>query len=128
MMEKRPTGTHIVDGEFQSDKYPTCPRGLVPLKLTDPDAQDLLWEYAQRHVARDPEFSEDIVTCLKAKRFVPTVSLKRQLVVAEALLMGAHPNTVDAILLHADELWNTQRQECRGWMLGERRRHPEYFA
>lgn len=40
--------THIIDGEFQSDKYPTCPRGKVPLSVKDKTAQDLLWEYAQR--------------------------------------------------------------------------------
>lgn len=53
-------GAHIVDGEFQSDKYPTTPRGKVPLSVKDPDAQDLLWEYAQRHRALDPAFSDDL--------------------------------------------------------------------
>lgn len=42
---------HIVNGEFQSDKYPNCPRGKVPLSVKDPTAQDLLWEYAQRRRA-----------------------------------------------------------------------------
>ena len=39
-------GAHLVDGEFQSDKYPTTPRGKVPLSVKDTTAQDLLWEYA----------------------------------------------------------------------------------
>ena len=39
-------GEHILDGEFQSDKYPWCEPGFVPLKLTDPMAQPVLWEYA----------------------------------------------------------------------------------
>ncbi len=51
---------HIVDGEFQSDKYPTCPRGKVPLSVNDPTAQDLIWEYAQRRRIVDAEFSDDL--------------------------------------------------------------------
>lgn len=59
-------GNHIVDGEFQSDKYPTCPRGKVPLSIKDKTAQDLLWEYAQRRRSVDAEFSKDLETALKA--------------------------------------------------------------
>lgn len=57
-------GAHLIEGEFQSDKYPTCPRGKVPLSVTDQTAQDLLWEYAQRRRAVDAEFSEDLETAL----------------------------------------------------------------
>lgn len=57
-------GTHLIDGEFQSDKYPTCPPGKVPLSVTDPTAQDLLWEYAQRRRSVDSEFSADLETAL----------------------------------------------------------------
>jgi hypothetical protein len=64
-------GAHIIDGEFQSDKYPTCPSGKVPLSVKDPTAQDLLWEYAQRRRAVDAEFSEDLETALKNAGFVP---------------------------------------------------------
>jgi hypothetical protein len=46
-------GAHLIDGEFQSDKYPTTPRGKVPLSCRDVTAQDLLWEYAQRRRAVD---------------------------------------------------------------------------
>jgi len=53
-------GSHIIDGEFQSDKYPTCPAGKVPLSTKDTTAQDLLWEYAQRRRAVDPEFANDL--------------------------------------------------------------------
>jgi len=53
-------GAHIVNGEFQSDKYPTCPPGKVPLSVKDPMAQDLLWEYAQRRRKVDPGFSHDL--------------------------------------------------------------------
>lgn len=59
-------GNHInSDGKFQSDKYPTCPAGKVPLSTADPMAQDLLWEYAMRRRKVDLEFSADLVICLK---------------------------------------------------------------
>lgn len=55
-------GVHLIDGEFQSDKYPTTPRGKVPLSSKDATAQDLLWEYAQRRRSVDAEFSADLET------------------------------------------------------------------
>lgn len=58
--------THLIDGEFQSDKYPTTPRGKVPLSVKDRSAQDLLWEYAQRRRGVDAEFSRDLETALRA--------------------------------------------------------------
>jgi hypothetical protein len=59
---------HInADGEFQSDKYPTCPAGKVPLSTADPTAQDLLWEYAQRRRDVDAEFADDLEYALLAK-------------------------------------------------------------
>jgi len=58
-------GAHLIDGEFQSDKYPTTPRGKVPLSVKDPTAQDLLWEYAQRRRAVDAEFSDDLEAALR---------------------------------------------------------------
>lgn len=57
-------GAHLVDGEFQSDKYPTTPRGKVPLSVKDPMAQDLLWEYAQRRRSVDAEFADDLQVAL----------------------------------------------------------------
>jgi hypothetical protein len=57
---------HLIDGEFQSDKYPTCPRGKVPLSVKDPSAQDLLWQYAQRRREVDAEFSDDLEAALLA--------------------------------------------------------------
>jgi len=69
-------GAHINDqGEFQSDKYPTCPAGKVPLSVKDPSAQSLLWEYAQRRRAVDSEFSDDLETALRAAGFVPPVTV-----------------------------------------------------
>ncbi len=66
-------GKHIVDGRFQSDKYPTCPAGKVPLSIEDPDAQGLLWEYALRHIAKDPEFSTDLWLALVTAGYKPSV-------------------------------------------------------
>jgi len=57
-------GTHLIDNEFQSDKYPTTPRGKVPLSVRDPMAQDLLFEYAQRRSSDDREFATDLKTAL----------------------------------------------------------------
>lgn len=56
---------HIVVGEFQSDKYPSCPRGKVPLSVKDPTAQDLLYEYAERRYKVDREFCFDLQFALK---------------------------------------------------------------
>lgn len=58
-------GAHLTEGEFQSDKYPDCPRGFVPLKLTDVTAQDLIWEYANRRRSVDPEFADDLIEALR---------------------------------------------------------------
>ncbi len=63
-------GSHIVDGQFQSDKYPTCPAGKVPLSINDPSAQDLLWIYAQRRRVVDANFSGDLEYALIRAGFV----------------------------------------------------------
>lgn len=63
-------GSHINEGgEFQSDKYPTCPAGKVPLSTKDPTAQDLLWIYANRREAVDPQFANDLRDALIAKGY-----------------------------------------------------------
>lgn len=66
-------GSHLIDGKFQSDKYPTTPRGCVPLKCSDKTAQDLLFEYAQRRRALDVEFSADLEAALKNQGYEPAV-------------------------------------------------------
>lgn len=58
-------GSHLIGGEFQSDKYPATPRGKVPLSVKDPSAQDLLWEYARRRREVDPGFSDDLEEALR---------------------------------------------------------------
>ena len=66
-----PMGTHIIDGQFQSDKFPDCPRGLVPFKVTDTMAQDLLWEYANRRGSIDTEFADDLQRVLRDAGYDP---------------------------------------------------------
>ena len=62
-------GAHLVNGKFQSDKYPTCPPGKVPLSVEDPMAQDLLWIYSLRRLKVDKEFSIDLETALRDAGF-----------------------------------------------------------
>jgi hypothetical protein len=62
---------HLINGEFQSDKYPTCPRGKVPLSVKDKTAQDLLWAYAQRRRSIDAEFSDDLEIALVIAGYEP---------------------------------------------------------
>jgi hypothetical protein len=69
-------GSHLIDGQFQSDKYPTTPRGKVPLSVRDPTAQDLLWEYAQRRRRVDAEFSDDLETALRGAGYDPDRDLR----------------------------------------------------
>src|ERR1700679_2243357 len=64
-------GAHIVNGQFQSDKYPTCPPGKVPLSVKDKRAQPFLWGFAQAHREVDAEFSDDLETALRAAGTVP---------------------------------------------------------
>jgi len=64
-------GSHIVNGKFQSDKYPACPPGKVPLSVEDKTAQDLLWVYAQRRRKVDAEFSTDLEAALRAAGYEP---------------------------------------------------------
>lgn len=62
---------HLINGDFQSDKYPLCPRGKVPLSVKDVTAQDLLWEYAQRRRSVDAEFAADLELALRNAGYKP---------------------------------------------------------
>jgi hypothetical protein len=64
-------GAHLIDDEFQSDKYPTTPRGFFPMKLTDKRLQDLVWEAAQRYRAVDAELADDLELALKLAGYQP---------------------------------------------------------
>src|SRR5580698_10453156 len=70
-LEKQEMGSHIVNGQFQSDKYPTCPPGKVPISVKDTTAQDLLWEYAQRRRVVDAEFADDLESALRTAGYKP---------------------------------------------------------
>lgn len=65
-------GAHLIEGTFQSDKYPTTPRGKVPLSVKDVTAQDLLYAYAQRRRVVDAEFSDDLETALANAGYKPS--------------------------------------------------------
>ena len=63
-------GEHIdAEGRFQSDKYPWCQPDFVPLKVTDPMAQSLLWLYAELRESVDAGFAEDLRARLRAVGF-----------------------------------------------------------
>ena len=68
-------GEHLIDGEFQSDKYPWCQRGFIPLKLTDPMAQPVLWEYAQNRESVDMEFADDLREALRLQGYTPPAAI-----------------------------------------------------
>jgi hypothetical protein len=83
-------GDHInEDGEFQSDKYPACPAGKVPLSTKDPTAQFPLWIYAQVRRAVDTGFSADLETALLYKGFDPAAVKASPLEMACVLLAAA---------------------------------------
>lgn len=69
------TGDHLVEVDgallFQSDKYPTCPPGKVPLSVQDSTAQPFLWGYAQVRRVVDPQFADDLERSLLDNGFIP---------------------------------------------------------
>jgi hypothetical protein len=77
-------GAHLIDGDFQSDKYPTTPRGKVPLSVRDATAQDLLYAYAQRRRLVDAEFSDDLETALEQAGYRPGPSVAGTVVIEVA--------------------------------------------
>lgn len=87
-----PGHPHLIDGEFQSDKYPSCPRGKVPLSTKDPTAQDLLWIYKERRRAVDPEFADDLEQALRLKGYAaPVVDYQRLHELVDKLLALDQP-------------------------------------
>ena len=87
-------GSHIVNGQFQSDKYPTCPAGKVPLSVKDGTAQDLLWEYAQRRRVVDAEFASDLEAALRAAGYKPVHGVCFQCQPTAMGMTVAHPHVV----------------------------------
>jgi hypothetical protein len=68
-------GAHLINGTFQSDRFPTTPLGKVPLSVKDPTAQPLLWDYAQRYRVVDAEFSDDLEQALRNAGYDPASSI-----------------------------------------------------
>jgi hypothetical protein len=64
--------THIIDGKFQSDRYPTAPPDTVPMLLTDPRWQDLIWIYAERWRSLDAHFADELQAHLIRHGFDPS--------------------------------------------------------
>lgn len=107
-------GSHIVNGQFQSDKYPTCPPGKVPLSVKDKSAQDLLWEYAQRRRAVDAEFSADLEMALVGGGYIvpltpPSSPLDVLLREVDALIREAVHPAKTAEWSRSDELESGNR-------------------
>jgi hypothetical protein len=82
-------GEHLnAEGEFQSDKYPTCPAGKFPISTKDPLGQDLLWEYALR--TEDEELGQDL----------------------KAAILNHTGGKVPSPLRWSKDVWNRAIQEC----------------
>ncbi|HMI85954.1 MAG TPA: hypothetical protein VK550_17775, partial [Polyangiaceae bacterium] len=100
-----PARPHLTDGEFQSDKYPTTPRGKVPLSVKDPTAQDLLWEYAQRRRSVDAEFSADLEAAVRNAGYVPEAPAPGDSAIPEDDDIGAaHPTRTGRHDLYAEAM------------------------
>lgn len=78
-------GAHIVDGQFQSDKYRWCHPGFVPLKVTDLMAQPVLWEYARVRREVDAEFSDDLKLALVANGYCRPAEAAQVLAACETI-------------------------------------------
>lgn len=87
-------GSHIVNGQFQSDKYPTCPPGKVPLSVNDRRAQPFLWGFAQAHREVDAEFSDDLEAALRAAGYSPPHGVCFQCQPTAMGMTVSHPHVV----------------------------------
>jgi hypothetical protein len=99
-------GHHLIDGEFQSDKYPTTPRGKVPLGVRDEMAQDLLWEYARRRRRVDAEFSDDLEAALRLSGSSPPIKAYRSVGWRCEISVSSDPDDsggIRSILFHSPE-------------------------
>lgn len=113
-------GSHLIDGEFQSDKYPTTPRGNVPLSVKDATAQDLLWAYAQRRRVVDAEFSDDLELALRTAGYSPPVEpmTTEELVAMAMWHERCHPNVPNDVAIAN---WRQLDDSSRNyWLCGAR--------
>jgi hypothetical protein len=102
-------GSHIVNGQFQSDKYPTCPPGKVPLSVKDESAQDLLWDYAQRRRVVDAEFASDLEAALRAAGF------KHEYPESNRCTPPYYRGMTDGSLVSREEMVRRLRAEAADW-------------
>jgi hypothetical protein len=103
---------HLIGGEFQSDKYPTCPRGKVPLSVKDKTAQDLLWQYAQRHRAVDAEFADDLEIALTNAGYTP---------------LATHARTIEALRAALTTIEHSSHDSCAVFAAKVLKEHPNAF-
>ena len=54
-----------ISGTFQSDKYPWCHAGFLPIKISDPMAYDFLKWYALARRDIDSEFCRDLLEAVR---------------------------------------------------------------
>lgn len=96
--------SHIVDGKFQSDKYPWCQPDFVPLKVTDTLAQPYLWATACMYDAMGDDFGRDLKKRLLTAGYKPAsqrptdvaLALFNIELAAKVLLMTlSHPQAQD---------------------------------
>ena len=70
--EKPEEGSHLIAGEFVSDKFPWSPIGFFPMKFTDKNAQPVLWQYAKvMDECDDSHCANDIRGALVAAGYEP---------------------------------------------------------
>lgn len=111
-------GNHLIEEEFQSDKYPTCPAGKVPLSTKDPMAQDLLYEYAKRRMEVDAEFSTDLLMALELKGFEPEVMNIDELRDHIRELMHKHGIKHFAVMMDDGEHEAMDHKAPYSWLIG----------
>lgn len=82
-------GGHLMDGLFKSDKYPNVPKGICPLKPSDPMAWLPLYLYAKIRYGVDSEFAADLMTALHNQGFDETTEHMDLVALAREMTMNA---------------------------------------
>jgi hypothetical protein len=107
-------GAHLIEGSFQSDKFPDTPRNIVPVKVTDKLAQDLLWELAERYRDQDSEFTEDLHMALRIAGYEPGKTVVADMTVGEiANVAGEH---IDKAVETGRRLWGNFVEKGGHWV------------
>lgn len=99
-------GHHIDDqGRFQSDKHPDTPANRIRMNLENPKSLRALVVCAEDHHDDDPEFSDDLLACL------------RQIHGDEAVERAMHPLVV--ITVGGGKLTDESRQRIEEFAASE---------